>query len=93
MMHAGLALGGGGGLAHLLIRLFIWHLIWRLGLLIWRVPTVGPELVVVIVIALVVLAILRSRRGSGWPGSRWPGRRPGNPFRDRTSDEAGPRDW
>ncbi|MGO9218898.1 MAG: hypothetical protein ACLP5E_14240 [Streptosporangiaceae bacterium] len=91
-MHAGLALGGagGGGLAHLLIRLFIWHLIWRLGLLIWRVPAVGPELVVVIVLALVALAILRSRRGRGWPG---PGRGPRNPFRDRTGDQAGPRDW
>jgi hypothetical protein len=98
VLHAGLALGGGGGLAHLILRLFIWHAIWRLGLLIWRVPTVGPGLVVLLVLALVALAIFRSRRGRGGPGPRWPGPgRPGrgraDPFGDRPGDQAGPRDW
>ena len=92
-MHAGLALGGGGGLAHLILRLFIWHAIWRLGLLIWRVPTVGPGLVVLIVLALVALAIFRAGRGRGWPGPGWPGRGRGDPFGDRAGGKAGPRDW
>jgi hypothetical protein len=96
--HAGLALGGGGGLAHLLVKLFIWHLIWRVGLLIWRVPAVGPELVVLIVLALIALAIFRARGGRGWPGPRWPGSRwPGRGRRDtvgdRTGNQASPRDW
>jgi hypothetical protein len=91
--HAGLALGGGGGLAHLLVKLFIWHLIWRAGLLIWRVPAVGPELVVLIVLALIALAIFRARGGRGWPGPRWPGRGRRSPFGDRTGDQASPRDW
>ena len=98
MLHAGLALRGGGGLAHLILRLFIWHAIWRLGLLIWRVPTVGPGLLVLIVLALVALASAAARRGRGWPGPRWPGAgRPrggrGNPFAVRSGDQAGPRDW
>ncbi len=89
-MHPGLALGG-GGLAHLILRLFIWRAIWRLGLLIWRVPTFGPFILLLIAAALVVLAVLRSRRGRGWPGAR---RAPGrDPFRDRTDGPAGPRDW
>ena len=98
MVHGGLALGGGGGLAHLILRLLIWHAIWRFGLLIWRVPTVGPALVVLIVLALVALAVFRAGRGRGWPGPRWPG--PGlpgqgrrDPFGDRADGQAGPRDW
>ncbi len=92
-MHAGLALGGGGGLAHLLVRLLIWHAIWRLGLLIWRVPTVGPVLVLLIVLAVVALAIFRASRGRGRPGPGWPGRGREDPFGDRTGGNAGPRDW
>jgi hypothetical protein len=91
--HPGLALGGGGGLGHLLVKLFIWHLIWRAGLLIWRVPTVGPGLVALIVLTLVALAIFRARGGRGWPGPRWPGRGRRDPFGDRTSDRGSPRDW
>lgn len=98
MLHAGLAVGGGGGLAHLILRLFIWHAIWRFGLLIWRVPTVGPGLLVLIVLALLALAIFRVRRGRGrlgprWPGPGRPGRGAGNPFGERSGDQAGPRDW
>jgi hypothetical protein len=94
--HAGLgsvAIGGGGGLAHLIIRLIIWRLIWRVGFMLWRIHPFGPYIVLLIVVALVTLAVLRSRRGS-WPGPRFPGRRGSNgPFGDRTDDQAGPRDW
>jgi hypothetical protein len=95
--HAGLggvALGGGGGLAHLIIRLIIWRLIWRAGFALWRIHLFGPYIVLLIVVALVTLAVLRSRRGRGWPGPRLPGRRGSNdPFADRSDDQAGPRDW
>lgn len=82
-----LGLGGGGGLAHLLIRLLIWREIWRLGLLLWRVPTFGPVIILLIVLALVALAILRARRGRGRSGQ---GRT--DPFGDR-ADDHGPRGW
>jgi hypothetical protein len=88
----GVGLGGGGGLAHLLVHLLIWRAIWRLGLLIWRVPTFGPGIVLLIVLALVALAIFRARRGRGWPGPRWPGQGRRGPFGDRAGDQ-GPRDW
>jgi len=91
--HGGLALGGGGGLGHLLVKLFIWHLIWRVGLLIWRVPTVGPGLVLLIVLALIALIIFRARGGRGWPGPRGPGRGRRNPFDDRIGGQVSPRDW
>ncbi|MGO9078651.1 MAG: hypothetical protein ACLQDY_06365, partial [Streptosporangiaceae bacterium] len=45
---------GGGGLAHFLIRLFIWHEMWRLARSVWRIPTFGPIIVIVVVAALVV---------------------------------------
>jgi hypothetical protein len=96
--HAGLgsvALGGaGGGLAHLIIRLIVWRLIWRVGFMLWRIHLFGPYIVLLIVVALLTLAVLRSRRGRGWPGPHFPGRRGSNgPFGDRTDDQAGPRDW
>jgi hypothetical protein len=79
---------GGGGLAHVILRLLIWRMIWRFGLLIWHIPAVGPGVFLVIVAGLAGLAIFRSRRGRGWAGGR----------RTRyTSDgirpEPGPRDW
>ena len=79
------ALGGAGGLAHLILRLFLWRAIWRLGLRLWHVPTIGPGLVVLIVAVLAGLAVYRSSRGSWRPGARYRGgTRPGR---------RSPRDW
>ena len=62
--------------------------------MLWRIHPFGPYIVLLIVAALVTLAVLRSRRGHGWPGPRFPGRPPGNgTFGNRTDDQAGPRDW
>jgi hypothetical protein len=58
------ALGGGPGLAHFLIRLFIWHEIWRLILFLWHVPAFGPWIVVLIGCALVALLVWRQQRGA-----------------------------
>ena len=71
--HAALAApvalgGGGGGLAHLILRLFIWRMVWRLGLLIWHIPAVGPGVFLLIVAVLIGVAIIRSRRGRPGPG-------------------------
>ncbi len=65
--------GGGGGLGRFLVRLFIWHAIWRFALLIWRIPTFGPPLLVLIIAALVtgaVFAARRRRRGISWYSDR-----------------------
>jgi len=80
------ALVGGGGLAHWLIRLFIWHAIWRVLLALWRVPTFGPVIVIVLGLVLVALAILSSRGGLRWPRRRQRGS-------DWGSTGSGPRDW
>lgn len=78
---------GGGGIAHWLIRLFIWHEIWRLFRYLWRIPTFGPFIVVGLGLVLVGLIIWRQyhgpvrggrRRGSGSAGY---------------GTGAGPRDW
>jgi hypothetical protein len=76
---------GGGGLAHWLVRLIIWHELWRLGHLLWRIPTFGPIIAVLIVVILIGLVLLRQRGGPGW----W--RRRGR--RQDTSHGTGPRDW
>jgi hypothetical protein len=81
---------GGGGLAHWIIRLIIWHEIWRLVRYLWRIPTFGPFIVIALVVVLVGLMIWRQVRG--------PGRRQD---RDRGRGEdvtgygtgSGPRDW
>jgi hypothetical protein len=78
-------LRGGGGLGHALVHLFIWHLIWRAGLGIWRVPTVGPFLIVAIGLAIVAVIALRAQRGPQW----W-NHRGGSA---RQSSNRSPRDW
>lgn len=92
-LHPGTAAGGGlaiggGGLGSVLFHLFIWRAIWRLGLAIWRVPTFGPVIIILLGLAVVVL-IIRHQAGLGWPGRRGP--RSGGTGRDGTGP--GPRDW
>lgn len=77
---------GGGGLAHWLIRLFIWHEIWRLIWYLWRIPTFGPFLVIALGCVLVGSAVWR-----GYHGPIWRGRRRGGSTGYGTG--AGPRDW
>ena len=76
---------GGGGLGSVLVHLFIWRAIWRLGLVIWRIPTFGPVIIILLGLAVVAL-IIRRQAGLGWPGRR--GDRPG-----RDGSGPGPRDW
>jgi hypothetical protein len=58
-----LAIGGGPGIAHFLIRLFIWHEIWRLARSLWHIPTFGPWIVVLIGSVLLGLLLWRQQRG------------------------------
>lgn len=84
-----LALGGGGGLVHLIIRLFIWHEIFRLVRYLWRIHTFGPFLVVALGLILVGLIVWRQSRGPRRPG-RWRGRSSGG---HDAGSGTGPRDW
>jgi UPF0716 family protein affecting phage T7 exclusion len=77
---------GGGGIAHLLVRLVIWHEIWRFIRLVWRISTFGPIIVALVIVAVVGLAVLRRTGVRWWPranreGSAGPG------------TGTGPRDW
>lgn len=76
---------GGGGLAHWIIRLFIWHEIFRLIRYVWHIHTFGPFIVVVILLAIVGLTVWRRQRGP----------RPWRRQRGSTSGGTGtgPRDW
>ena len=78
------ALGGGAGLAHFLVRLVIWHELWRLGRAVWRIPTFGPIIVILIAVALLGLVVLRQS------GFRWSRRGRGS---RRGGTGSGPRDW
>jgi hypothetical protein len=78
---------GGGGLAHLIVRLFVWHEIFRLFRYLWRIPTFGPYIVVVLGLVLVGLIVWRRSRGS----TRWRRGRGGGPTGNGGS--SGPRDW
>jgi hypothetical protein len=80
------AIGGGGGLAHLLVRLVIWHELWRFIRFVWRIPTFGPIIVAVVVLAAIGLVVLR-RTGVRW----FPGRNRGGT--GGYGSGAGPRDW
>jgi hypothetical protein len=86
---AHLALGGGGlgGLGHFLIRLFIWHEIFRLFRYLWHIHTYGPFIVIAII--LIVAGVLIWRRTHG-PFIRRGSSRPG---RGSAGGPGGPRDW
>lgn len=81
--HA-LALGG-AGIGGALVHLLIWHLIWRAGLSLWRVPTVGPYLVISLIAVLVALGVVRRLRGPRW----WNNRGGSTGY----GTGRGPRDW
>lgn len=68
-----------------LSHLFIWRVIWRLGLTLWRIPTFGPVLVALIVLALAAGTVLRA-------SGRWPRRRRRGGLYGYGSG-GGPRDW
>lgn len=91
----GLALGGGGGLGRVLIHLIIWRLLWRAGLALWRVPTFGPPLAILLGIAVLALIIIRSQRGPGWwkRGGGSSGGRTGAGRGGAGPGDGGPRDW
>ena len=78
---------GGGGLAHWIVRLFIWHEIWRLIRYLWRIPTFGPFIVVALGLIIVGLAVWRQYRRTTWTGRR---RGTGS---TGYGTGGGPRDW
>lgn len=82
----GLAIGG-GGLGSGLFHLFIWRAIWRFGLAIWRIPTFGPIIIILLGLAAVVL-IIRHQAGLGRRGN---GSGQAGTGRDGTGP--GPRGW
>ena len=63
-----LALGGvgGGGLGRGLVHFFIFRLIFRAALSIWRVPVAGPVIDIVLGLVIVTLLVLRAQLGPGW---------------------------
>lgn len=78
---------GGGGLAHFIVRLFIWHEIGRLFRYLWRIPTFGPFIVIGIVLVMVGLVVWRRVRGPYW------GRRRRATGSTGYGTGSGPRDW
>jgi hypothetical protein len=85
---------GGGGIAHWIISLFIWHEIWRLVGFLWRIPTFGPFVVVLLGVVIVGLLVWRRGRGPvrwGRGPIRW-GRRRGTGSTGYGTG-GGPRDW
>ncbi len=84
---------GGGGIASLIVHLFIWHEIFRLIRFLWRIPTFGPFVVVLLGLAFVGLIVWRQARGPiRWRGGpiRRGGRRGGSGGYGTGSS---PRDW
>jgi hypothetical protein len=89
---------GGGGLAHLLVRLFIWHEIFRLFRYLWRIPTFGPYIVIALGVVIIGLLVWRQTRRSGrWRqgGGGWSARSRQNGRGGSSGPDAGsgPRDW
>jgi hypothetical protein len=78
---------GGGGLTHFIVRLFIWHEIWRLFRYLWRIPTLGPFIVVGLGLVLVGLVVWRQFHGPIWGGRRRSGGSAGS------GTGSGPREW
>jgi hypothetical protein len=78
--HAAL---GVGGVAHFILRLFIWRWLWRFSMLIWHIKTFGPVILLLVVLVIALWLILRTRRRQG--------RREGS-LGDRGRDGPGPRD-
>jgi hypothetical protein len=74
---------GGGGIAGLIIHLFIWHLIWRLLFSVWHIHIFGPFIVLAVIAAFIGHGIWRRQRG--------PRRRRGGLTGYGTG--SGPRDW
>jgi hypothetical protein len=83
---------GGGGLAHLIVRLIIWHELFRLFRYLWRIPTYGPFIVIVLGLIVVGLLVWRSSR-RGQRSLRWPRRGSGSSAGSGTGTGSGPRDW
>jgi hypothetical protein len=82
---------GGGGLGHWIIRLFIWHEIWRLIRYVWHIHTFGPFLTVAIVLVIIGFIVWQQQRG---PGSRLPWQRRGDSGgATGHGSGSGPRDW
>ncbi len=77
---------GGGGLAHFIVRLIIWHELARLIRYLWRIPTFGPFIVIALGLVLVGSLVWRHFHGPVWGGRR---RRGSAGYGSGT----GPRDW
>ena len=100
LTNHGLALGG-GGIGSLIVHLFIWHEIFRLVFLLWRIHTVGPFLVVLLGLGLIGVIAWRRGRGPGrWRRGpiRWGKRRGSGSAGYGTGSTGygtggGPRDW
>lgn len=58
------------GFGHAIVHLFIWHLIWRSGLGLWRIPAAGPFVVVLLIAAITALVIVCKQRGPRWWNNR-----------------------
>ncbi|HEY7147472.1 MAG TPA: hypothetical protein VH637_24765 [Streptosporangiaceae bacterium] len=57
------------GVGHGLGKILILHAVWRFIRHVWLIPTFGPVIVIVVVVALVGLSVLRRtrwRRRRGW---------------------------
>jgi hypothetical protein len=64
-----------GGLIHFILRLFIWRLLWRFGMLVWHIRTFGPPILLLVLAALALWIIVRWRRRH--PAGPAPGDSPG----------------
>jgi len=82
--HAALGVGSVVGVAHFILRLFIWRWLWRFSMLIWHIKTFGPVILLLIVLVIAMWLILRTRRRQ---------RSREGTLGDQGPDGPGPRDW